>query len=149
MSLPTGDPANGAYDSLGGFYQLPEHVVSDPTNIVTSPSHDAEGITEADKSEEGGGSSDEVDEEELLRRREEKGKAVVDPKDMIVVHARPSSGGPDLKINVAKTDSVRSLERRVFEESGVSALDHVKILANKEPSFLHQNASKLPILARF
>lgn len=114
ITLPTGDLAGGAYDGFGAFYPLHQYVVSDPQNLVDSPA----GVTGDDKDAE----SDELDEEEILRRREEKGKAVVNPKDLINVRARLSEGSSsDLVVTIGKQDSVRLLTRRVFEESGVSS----------------------------
>ena len=114
VTLPTGDLANGAYDAFGALYSLPEWVVADPTNMVE----------DGDQVDEGkGDETTEDEEEEAARRREEKGKAVLAAADMIAVKARLSDrGGADVVVHVGKGDSVRSLTKRVFEESGVSFL---------------------------
>jgi hypothetical protein len=117
VTLPTGDLANGAYDAFGALYSLPEWVVSDPVNLV---------VEEHDVVEDRlvKGSPEVVDEEEeATRRREEKGKAVLAAADVITVKARLSDrGGADVTVQVGKADSVRLLTKRIFEESGVSAL---------------------------
>lgn len=114
VTLPTGDLANGAYDAFGALYSLPEWVVSDPSNLV-----EENGL----QIDEGKGADTTEDEEEeaAARRREEKGKAVLVAADMIAVKARLSDrGGADVVVQMGKGDSVRSLTKRVFEESGVS-----------------------------
>ncbi|RDL42288.1 Uncharacterized protein BP5553_02267 [Venustampulla echinocandica] len=124
ITLPTGDLAGGAYDGFGAFYPLHQFVVSDPENMVDSPS----GAAPAGDGEDKDAESDELDEDEILRRREEKGKAVVNPKDLMNVRARLSDGaGPDLVVSVGKEDSVRLLTRRVFEESGLTQPKYIRI----------------------
>jgi hypothetical protein len=126
VTVPTGDLANGVYDGLGAFYQLPDWIVADPTNLGRSSNEGAmgkDGDGDKGRSEEG-----EVDEEELLRRREEKGKAVVNARDMVSVKARLSDGGgPDLVVSVGRADSVRLLIRRIFEESGLPSTKSIRI----------------------
>ena len=102
---------NGAYDEAGNFYQLPEHVLSDPNNMVQS-------------SEEiiikGENASDATDEDEIERRREEKGKGVLKSGDVIRVKARLSDrGGPDIIVPLGKEQNVRVLIRRIQEEVNV------------------------------
>ena len=109
ITLPTGDLKNGAYDEAGNLYQLPEHVVSDPTNITLDQPRDEI---------KGEGRVDGTDDEELERKREEKGKSVV--KDMIKVKARLSDrGGPDVVVSIGKGQTVRTLARRIGEEASV------------------------------
>lgn len=106
ITIPTGDLANGVYDSFGAFYPLPEHIVSDPVNLAVVPPR---GANDADKSE------DEQSEEEI-KRRDEKGKGV-----MVEVKARLSdNGGHDLTIKIGKDETVRLVTRRILEASGVS-----------------------------
>ncbi len=111
VTVPTGDLMNGAYDEAGNFYQLPEHVLSDPNNMVQS-------------SEEiiikGENASDATDEDEIERRREEKGKGVLKSGDVIRVKARLSDrGGPDIIVPLGKEQNVRVLIRRIQEEVNV------------------------------
>ena len=109
ITLPTGDLKNGAYDEAGNLYQFPEHIVSDPTNIILDqPGDDIKGEA----------SMDGVDDEELERKREEKGKSVV--KDVIKIKARLSDrGGPDVVVSIGKEQTVRTLVRRIGEEANV------------------------------
>ncbi len=112
ITLPTGDLLNGAYDEVGNFYQIPEHVISDPTNVVLSSQAD---ITK------GGNTAEEMDDDEAERRREEKGKAVLKSEDLVKVKTRLSDrGGPDIVITLGKEQSTRTLIRRIQEEANVS-----------------------------
>lgn len=116
ITIPTGDLANGVYDSFGAFYSLPEWVVADPTNVTEDDDEDKLGSGAGDDSD----SLD--DNDKILRRREEKGKAVLAEEDLIKVRARLSDrGGPDVIVKVGKTDSVRLLTKGVFDKSDVSA----------------------------
>lgn len=130
ITLPTGDVAHGAYDSFGNYYAFHEWVVSDPTNLVEEEDEEHE-----EEDGEGGagvdgedaktvpafevGEAEEEGEDDVLRRREEKGKAVVNVKDLVTVYARLSENGRDIKVSVSKSESVRSVARKVHEESGV------------------------------
>ena len=110
ITVPTGDLKNGAYDEAGNLYQMPEHVISDPTNIVLDQ--------EVQKGETSNDVTD--DEEELERKREEKGKGVLKTGDIINVKARLSDrGGPDIHIALGKDQAVRTLIRRIEEEANV------------------------------
>ena len=113
--VPTGDLKNGAYDSLGNLYQMPEHVVCDPVNVI---------IDEPEKQGKEGSSADgSEDEEEAVRRREEKGKGIVVEGDMLKVKARLSDrGGPDIVVQMVKGQTVRWLIRRIQEDPNVSYL---------------------------
>ena len=111
ITLPTGDLLNGAYDEVGNFYQIPEHVISDPTNIIHSSQVD---ITKD-------GNAAEMDDDEVERKREEKGKAVLKSENIVKVKARLSDrGGPDIVITLGKEQSTRTLIRRIQEEANVS-----------------------------
>lgn len=109
---------NGAYDTLGNYYALPEHIVADPTNLAEAPSPREVEDDGAKNGEGGGAESEGEDDDEILRRREEKGKAV-----MVEVIARLSDqSGPDVTVQVGKDDSVRLVTRKVFVAAGVSPL---------------------------
>ncbi|KAJ4403863.1 hypothetical protein N0V85_004999 [Neurospora sp. IMI 360204] len=154
ITLPTGDLAQGgAYDSLGNYYSLPEHIVSDPTNLSTSrPASEAASeygdedeengyadtkgtmsVTDGEIMTEGDGqdgaleSGDEVYSSER-HRREEKGKAVVNVKDLITVRARLSDGSKDVIVQVDKGDLVRVLGRKVAEKAKLSSDKKVRIV---------------------
>ncbi|KAL7897487.1 hypothetical protein HDV63DRAFT_259823 [Trichoderma sp. SZMC 28014] len=116
ISLPTGDLVNGAYDSLGNLYALPEYIVSDPENLADDNDPDFKGDTST-AGEETAGEEDDVDSEEAERRREEKGKGVLDEREMVTLRARLSETGQDIIIPVTKTDSVRSVVKKITEIS--------------------------------
>lgn len=126
VTLPTGNMSNGVYDPLGNYYALPEWIVSDPTNLAEDDKAQRKSVDKDDKDGKedddltGDDTTEEVDEDEALRRREEKGKAVVDVKNLIKVRARLSDNYPDVIIAINAEETVRSLARRIAEDSGVS-----------------------------
>ena len=118
ISLPTGNLSNGVYDALGNYYALPEWIVCDPIDVVD------DGDTKVDLStggDETAGDDDDDDdlEEDPESRREEKGKGVVDVREQVALRARLSENGRDYHIVVAKSDTVRSVARRLAEEASV------------------------------
>lgn len=111
ITVPTGDLKNGAYDEAGNLYQIPEHVISDPQNMVLDQQEDMK---------KGELSHEATDDEAIERKREEKGKSVLKTDDIIKVRARLSDrGGPDVVIPMGKDQAVRILMRRVQEEANV------------------------------
>jgi len=117
ITLPTGDLANGVYDTLGNYYPLPEWTVSDPTNLVDDADdgqhgEDVKAIIGLEEAEASG-------EDEASKAREEKGKAVEDAARLVMVVARLSETARDVTVTVDKEDNVRSVERKILEESGV------------------------------
>ncbi|KAI1377023.1 hypothetical protein F4677DRAFT_64753 [Hypoxylon crocopeplum] len=131
VTLPTGDLSNGVYDSLGNYYALPEWIVSDPVNVAE------EGATKNSKGGVGRKGDDnltgeddtvgDLDDDEATRRREEKGKGVIDVKNMVKVRARLSENLPDVIISVGPEESVRSVARKVAEESGLPSTKRVRV----------------------
>lgn len=119
ISLPTGDLVNGAYDSLGNLYALPEYIVSDPDNLADDDGADFKGDTSTAE-DDTAGEEDDVDSEEAERRREEKGKGVLDEREMVTLRARLSETGQDIIVPVTKTDSVRSVVKKITDISVVS-----------------------------
>ncbi|KAL7800961.1 hypothetical protein V8C43DRAFT_272951 [Trichoderma afarasin] len=117
ISLPTGNLVNGAYDALGNLYALPEWVVADPDNLADDRDPDAKGDGSTAGEETAGEDDDDADSEEAERRREEKGKGVLDEREMVTFRARLSETGRDIKVTVAKTDSVRSVIKKITEQS--------------------------------
>ncbi|KAL3961545.1 hypothetical protein ACCO45_003068 [Purpureocillium lilacinum] len=121
ISLPTGDLANGVYDSLGNYYQLPQWVVADPTNLADESDPDGKG---GDLSTGAGetiaADFDDMPADDAERRREEKGKRVLDAREQIKVRARLSDSGRDIEVSVGKTDPVRSVIRTIASESAVA-----------------------------
>ena len=122
ITLPTGNLAHGAYDNFGNYYAFHEWIVSDPANIAEHEGEeDGEGRAGVDDEDAKTAPPFEAGDEEddVLRRREEKGKAVVNVKDLVTVYARLSENGRDIKVSISKSESVRSVARKVLEESGV------------------------------
>lgn len=116
VTIPNGELTGAVYDSFGALYPLPEHIVSDPTNLVELPTR--AGDDEGDKSEIEAGES--ADEGELLKRREDKGKGVLNPGDLIDIKVKLSSRDDmPLKVTISKTDSVRLVTKKIYDESGV------------------------------
>ena len=112
ITVPTGDLKNGAYDEIGNLYQIPEHVISDPQNVVLDSQE------EVKKGELSNEATD--DDDEIERKREEKGKSVLKTGDTIKIRARLSDrGGPDVVIPLGRDQAVRMLVRRVQEEANV------------------------------
>ncbi|KUI61733.1 Ubiquitin domain-containing protein 1 [Cytospora mali] len=126
ITLPTGDLADGAYDPLGNYYQLPDHVVSDPSNIVSGPEDLAAlGETKADLTAGEDTAQDEVDPD---RRREEKGKAVVNTRDQVCATIRMSDTSRDLRLDVGKDETVRSIINHILQEIGPRPGHHVRLI---------------------
>lgn len=109
---------NGAYDEVGNFYQMPEHIINDPTNVI---------LPSQDDVPNGGNTGEETEDEEAEIRREEKGKTVLKSEDIMKVKARLSDrGGPDIVVPLGKEQSTRVLIRRIQEEANVSILGYRK-----------------------
>ncbi|KAI4164709.1 MAG: hypothetical protein LQ342_001684 [Letrouitia transgressa] len=121
ITLPTGDLINGAYDEAGNLYQLPEHIISDPENVV---------VGSQDNVKTGNMPMNMTDDEdaEAESRREEKGKGVLKSEDLVKVKARLSDrGGPDLVVAIGKEQNVRVLVRKIQEEANLPGKGKVKI----------------------
>lgn len=133
ITLPTGDLRDGAYDPLGNLYQIPRHIISDPSNLAWCPGSEREDLDdnkadltageETEEREDGDDIHDEVE-----RRREEKGKAVVDARDLIAIRARLSDGSRDVNVSANKGHSVRSLARQIADESCLSPNKKIRIV---------------------
>lgn len=118
ITLPSGDLANGVYDSFGNYYPLPEYIVADPVDLVEGGDDDTMGDTKGDiTAGEDSADDGELDTSEVERRREEKGKAVVDVRDQVIVVVRLSETGRDLRLHVGKDETVRSIARRILDET--------------------------------
>ena len=143
ITLPTGRLRDGAYDDLGNYYAFHEWIVSDPENMVEEDEEGERGDGVAVDDEDAktvGPFGGEAEEEDVVRRREEKGKAVVDVRDLVVVYARLSENGRDIKLSVAKDESVRSVARRVLEESGVRNFPPLSLSVSLSIASHHANS---------
>ncbi|OAA40544.1 Small ubiquitin-related modifier, SUMO [Beauveria brongniartii RCEF 3172] len=118
ISLPTGDLVNGAYDSFGNYYALPEWVVSDPQNMIERD-HDNDGIGSADDETQAGGEDGEMS-------KAEKGKEV-DDGEQIQVRARLSETGNDITVSVSTTDIVRSVIKKMAAETKLSSAKKIRL----------------------
>ncbi|KAI8623639.1 ubiquitin domain-containing protein [Xylariaceae sp. FL1651] len=130
VTLPTGDLSNGAYDALGNYYALPEWIVSDPVNVAEDSGARRRSVEQDRKTDDdltGEDTAEEVDADKTLRRREEKGKGVVDIKKMVKVRARLSENYPDVAISIDADETVRSLARKIAEESGLPSMKRVRV----------------------
>ncbi|OIW28810.1 hypothetical protein CONLIGDRAFT_392650 [Coniochaeta ligniaria NRRL 30616] len=131
ITLPTGDLANGAYDTFGNYYSFPEHIVADPINISLTQEDEsgvAYGDTKGDLTAGEETAEEELgDEDEAARRREEKGKAVIDMRDQVPLKARLSEGDRDVTLSVGRGESVRSVSRRIAEEALLPATKKIRL----------------------
>jgi hypothetical protein len=115
ITVPSGDLADGAYDGFGAFYALPEHIVSDPLDIVATEAPKA-----ADPAE---GSGDTKDVPIVETKR------VINPEDRITVKARRSDGVvKDLIITASKKDSIQLLGESFTEAAKVSHYTFCEII---------------------
>ncbi|KAH9903991.1 hypothetical protein F4778DRAFT_733515 [Xylariomycetidae sp. FL2044] len=147
VTLPTGNLANGVYDALGNYYALPEWIVCDPVNVAAAAAaaageEDVESKTDdrddlqscVEEEEEDGDNADANDEEVALRRKEDKGKGKgkttvsnAARDDLIKVRARLSETGGDVLVSAAPDESVRSIAKKVLEESGLPSTRRIRI----------------------
>lgn len=139
ITVPTGSLINGAYDEVGNFYQMPEHIISDPANLV----EDTRAFQENTRGESS--ADDDTDEDDgVAKRREEKGKTVLKSGDIIRVKARLSDrGGPDVIVTMGKQQNVRILVRRIQEEINVRGRKSGYVVC--KAIFLDLNSFFLPI----
>ncbi|KAH8649952.1 hypothetical protein BX600DRAFT_442043 [Xylariales sp. PMI_506] len=128
ITLPTGDLAKGAYDSLGHYYPLPEWIVRDPVNIVVERSNDDETMGGEETNEELDDDDDDDDDDEILRKREEKGKAIDDARDRIKLRARLSETAQDIVVSVKSSDTIKNIKRKVLQDSGLLRTRDLKLV---------------------
>ncbi|KAL8366996.1 hypothetical protein RB595_007890 [Gaeumannomyces hyphopodioides] len=150
ITLPSGDLAQGVYDALGNYYSLPEWIVSDPLNAV-----DAEDLPPATDEEEDEDGDDDDDDDALVsdakrnvyvaasspagdedddddghgRRRSQKGKGVAPavPEETISVRCRLSENARDVMVTIGKSESVKSLARKIVDEARLPNNSRVRI----------------------
>lgn len=122
ISLPTGLLSSGVYDSLGNYYPLPQHIVCDPMDVIDDAlDEDTKGAGDGDETTAEEDASDE-DDDVVKPGVEGKGKGVVAVTEKITVKARLSENGRDYEVLVGKTDSVRSISKKIAEQASVSRL---------------------------
>lgn len=120
ISLPTGDLANGVYDSFGNYYQLPQWVVSDPDNMIVKNEgdHQAEETTS-----EAGEAPHEGEEGGLTAGTHHSGGQGQDPTirshEKIIIRTRLSVTGRDLDIEIDRSESLRDLIRKLGRQASV------------------------------
>lgn len=119
--LPTGNLANGVYDSFGNYYPLPEHIVCDPTNVADDLDIKAEVSTAADDT---AADDDDVGAE---ANAEEKGKGVVDVREQVTLCARLSENARDYHVTITAKESIRSVAKKISERAKVGT-HHLWIL---------------------
>lgn len=119
ISLPTGNLVNGAYDSFGNYYSLPEWAVSDPQDIMQGEGDKEEIPTGARDSDEEGYDTAGLTDSENQKRRGEKGKGVVDTREQIKLCARLSETGQDITVIVDRADTVKAVLRAIDSASAV------------------------------
>ncbi|KAK7221910.1 hypothetical protein V2G26_009913 [Clonostachys chloroleuca] len=123
--LPTGNLANGVYDSLGNYYALPEWIVCDPVDVLEDGKGDLSG--------EGGDTTageDNDDDDSITgegEHKREKGKEIVDVSEQIALRARLSENGRDYKVTVGKTEHIRSIAKKIAEEAQLPATKKIRI----------------------
>ncbi|KAF4122370.1 UBQ protein [Geosmithia morbida] len=126
ISIPTGNLANGVYDTLGNFYSLPDLIVCDPTNVAPGSSHDEDDDDNGDDakpvlSSSGGGTrpNDDPDDDDetpatSTATRGGRGKAVAEAhEEQVTLRVRLSENGCDYQVSVALSENVRSVVRKV------------------------------------
>lgn len=118
ISLPTGDLANGVYDALGNYYQLPEWAVSDPQNVGEDQETGAKGdiSTAGDDT----AADEELSDDELDGKKQEKGKEVDEVQKLVKLRARLSENGHDINVKVSESETVRSVAKKIALEANVS-----------------------------
>ncbi|KAM5354372.1 hypothetical protein ACJ41O_001021 [Fusarium nematophilum] len=128
ISLPTGNLANGVYDALGNYYQLPEWVVCDPRNVQKDREEGAKGdiSTAGDDTAADDDLSDD-DDDEIEGRKQEKGKEVIDVREQVSLCARLSENGQDIKVSMGESETVRSVARKIAQEAGLASTKKIRI----------------------
>lgn len=120
ITLPHSNMSPGVYDSFGAYYPLPKHIISDPTNVVKVITTDNDIQSKSEEYED-------ID-EEIVRRREEKGKAVINPQDLVELRVKLSDrDAAPLKVLIGREDSVRLVSQKIIEESNLPSTKSIRI----------------------
>ncbi|KAM0295079.1 hypothetical protein ACHAPM_011019 [Fusarium culmorum] len=125
ISLPTGDLANGVYDALGNYYQLPEWAVSDPQNVGEDQETGAKGdiSTAGDDT----AADEELSDDELDGKKQEKGKEVGEVQKLVKLRARLSENGHDINVKVSESETVRSVAKKIALEADLASTKKIRI----------------------
>ncbi|CZS90945.1 uncharacterized protein RCO7_01338 [Rhynchosporium graminicola] len=124
VTIPSGNLTRDVYDGLGARYDLPDYVVSDPTNLVELSTKSVR--DDGNKSEDGGAREDE---DELWRKEEiRRGKAVVKSEDMTDIRVKLSDREtPPLVVSVNKQDLVRIITQTINDEAELESPKHIRL----------------------
>ncbi|RGP66240.1 ubiquitin domain-containing 2 [Fusarium longipes] len=125
ISLPTGDLANGVYDALGNYYQLPEWVVSDPQNFQEDQGTGATG--DVSTAGDDTAADEELSEDEIDGKKQEKGKEVDVVKETVKLRARLSENGQDVNVNISESETVRSVAKKIAVKADLASTKKIRI----------------------
>lgn len=112
ISLPTGNLADGAYDSLGNYYPLPDWAVSTPRNIID--------LADEDEVQTSNNTPDRGSDSECQNVASPKGKNAPVQVDRCRVFARLSETGRDVSITFTNTDTVKHLAAKIAKQEKVN-----------------------------
>ena len=117
ITVPTGDMVEGVYDPAGQYYQLPEFVVADPTNLLEDePVNLQKGVEDSESAD-----VDTTHLESVETTKEEKGKGKAPKKgDGVKVKARLSDQAKDVAVWIDKGEKVQGLIERIKDEAEVA-----------------------------
>ncbi|CEI66726.1 hypothetical protein FVEN_g12495 [Fusarium venenatum] len=125
ISLPTGDLANGVYDALGNYYQLPEWAVSDPQNIGEDRETRAKGDISA--VDDDTAADEELSDNELDGKKQEKGKETDEVHKLVKLRARLSENGQDINVNISESETVRNVAKKIALEANLASTKKIRI----------------------
>lgn len=115
ITTPNGSMAK-LFDAQGRQYKIPQHIISDPINLVESQiDADAEpGIDGVD-----GNESDKEDSIQIWRRREEKGKGLA--ADMVSVRIRRNDRAEkdEFVVEADRTEPISMLKLRIKDKDEI------------------------------
>lgn len=115
ISLPTGDLADGAYDSFGNYYALPEWVVAEPQNLADS----SEGVRNGASFQGEPDSTVAFANSDSGEPSDSQANALT-AENQTQVRARLSETGKDIVFYIRKSDSVQSIVEKIAEQCRVS-----------------------------
>lgn len=114
ISLPTGDLVDGAYDSFGNYYALPQWVVAEPQNLIESQdvenSCDAQNGTATVTVVSGGNTCNSSSAQD----------SSLAPEKQTQLRARLSETGKDLTVRIGKSDSIQDIINQISRQYKVS-----------------------------